>query len=226
MMTSSNANIFHVTGPLVSPHKASDAEFWCFPWSAPDKWVGEQSRRRWFETPSRLSWRHCNDLEFLWMPVTLNGGLYHRTLSIAPKGQYSVEVICQASRDLILESTVGQPTLQFYRKVTANWLWLYPWEEKKSHDQLQEIITKDFQISPIANKQAQSSFHSTSIFVIWFALMWCHAQSQSSDIFTLFAILEDTSIFNCHPTSGIYPQDIVHGAFYNILWVLTCIFTF
>ena len=45
MMTSSNGNIFHVTGHLCGeftgdrwiPHtKASDAELWCFPWSAPD----------------------------------------------------------------------------------------------------------------------------------------------------------------------------------------------
>ena len=43
MMTSSNGNIFRVTGPLCGeftghrwiPHtKASDAELWCFPWSA------------------------------------------------------------------------------------------------------------------------------------------------------------------------------------------------
>ena len=45
MMTSSNGNIFRVTGPLCGgihrarwiPHtKASDAELWCFLWSAPE----------------------------------------------------------------------------------------------------------------------------------------------------------------------------------------------
>ena len=49
MMTSSNANIFRVTGPLcgeftghrwITRTKASDAELWCFPWSAP-KWTVE-----------------------------------------------------------------------------------------------------------------------------------------------------------------------------------------
>ena len=43
MMTSSNESIFHVTGHLCGeftghrwiPTKASDAEFWCFLWSAP-----------------------------------------------------------------------------------------------------------------------------------------------------------------------------------------------
>ena len=58
-MTSSNGNIFRITGPLCVEltgirwfplTKASDAELWCFPWS----------RRLWFETPSRLLWRHCN----------------------------------------------------------------------------------------------------------------------------------------------------------------------
>ena len=46
MMTSSNGSIFRVTGPLCGdftghrwiPHtKASDAELWCFLWSAPEK---------------------------------------------------------------------------------------------------------------------------------------------------------------------------------------------
>ena len=46
MMTSSNGNIFHVTGPLcgeftghrwIPRTKASDAELWCFLWSAP--WI-------------------------------------------------------------------------------------------------------------------------------------------------------------------------------------------
>ena len=40
MMTSSNGNIFRVTGPLCGEftcHKASDAELWCFLWSA--SWI-------------------------------------------------------------------------------------------------------------------------------------------------------------------------------------------
>ena len=69
MMTSSNGNIFHVTGPLwgeftgqwgIPIKKASDAELWCFLWSAPDKQLCKQSRRWWFETPSRSLWRHCS----------------------------------------------------------------------------------------------------------------------------------------------------------------------
>ena len=49
MMTSSNRNIFRVTGPLcgeLTGHrwipltKASDAELWCFLWSTPEQTVG------------------------------------------------------------------------------------------------------------------------------------------------------------------------------------------
>ena len=48
MITSSNGNIFRVTGPLCGDFtghrwipltKASDAELWCFLWSAPIRWL-------------------------------------------------------------------------------------------------------------------------------------------------------------------------------------------
>ena len=70
MMTSSNGNIFRATGPLrgeftghqwIPSTKASDAELWCLFDLRPDKRLGKQSRRWWFETPSRSLWRHCND---------------------------------------------------------------------------------------------------------------------------------------------------------------------
>ena len=50
-----------VTGefPSKRPEKARDAELWCFHLLL-NKWVGTQSRRRWFKTPSRSLWRQCN----------------------------------------------------------------------------------------------------------------------------------------------------------------------
>ena len=71
MMTSSNVNIFRVTGHLcreftghrwIPRTKASDAELWCFLWSAHhvNKRLGKHSWGWWFETPSRPLWRHCN----------------------------------------------------------------------------------------------------------------------------------------------------------------------
>ena len=71
MVTLWNGNIFRITGPLcgeTTGHrsipliKASDGELWCPLWSAPEQRLSKQSRRRWFETPSRSLWRHCNTI--------------------------------------------------------------------------------------------------------------------------------------------------------------------
>ena len=40
--------------------KASDAELWCFLWLCLNKRLSKQPIRRWFETPPRPLWRHCN----------------------------------------------------------------------------------------------------------------------------------------------------------------------
>ena len=70
MMTSSNGNIFRVTGHLCGeftgprriPHtKASDAELWCFLSSALNKRLSKQWWSWWFETLSRPLWRHYNE---------------------------------------------------------------------------------------------------------------------------------------------------------------------
>ena len=69
MMTSSNGNIFRVTGPLwgeftgnrwIPLTKASDAELWCSLCSGLEQRLSKPSRCLWFETPSRPLWRHCN----------------------------------------------------------------------------------------------------------------------------------------------------------------------
>ena len=68
MMTSSNGDIFRVTGPLCGEFtghqwipltKASDTELWCFLWSTSDGWVNNENPR-WFETPSSSLWHHYN----------------------------------------------------------------------------------------------------------------------------------------------------------------------
>ena len=51
MMTSSNGNIFHVTGPLWG----ESTGVWCFLWFAT-----EQTVEQWFEMPWCSLWRHCN----------------------------------------------------------------------------------------------------------------------------------------------------------------------
>ena len=70
MMTSSNGNIFRVTGhlwgeftgPRWIPHtKASDAGLWCFFDLRLNKPLSKLSWGWWFETLSRPLWRHCNE---------------------------------------------------------------------------------------------------------------------------------------------------------------------
>ena len=69
MMTSSNGNIFCVTGHLcgeftglqwIPRTKASDAELCCFFYLCLNKRLRKQSRCWWFETLSRPLWRHGN----------------------------------------------------------------------------------------------------------------------------------------------------------------------
>ena len=70
MMTSSNWNIFRVTGHLCGEFtgprwipltKTSDAELWCFFDLRLNKRISKQSWGWWFETQARPLWRHCND---------------------------------------------------------------------------------------------------------------------------------------------------------------------
>ena len=67
MMTSSNGNIFRVTGPLCGEftgHRwipltmASNAELWCFLWSAP--WVNDWVKNREAGDLRSSLWRHFN----------------------------------------------------------------------------------------------------------------------------------------------------------------------
>ena len=79
-MTSSNGDIFRVTGPLqgefighrwIPLPKGSDAEIWFFLYLRLNKRLSKQTRRWWFETPSCLSWRYFNGyIILLGNPVT------------------------------------------------------------------------------------------------------------------------------------------------------------
>ena len=69
-MTSSNGNIFSVTGPLCGnssvtsefpSQKAMRQSFSVFFDLRLNKRLSKQSRCWWFEMPSRLLWCHCND---------------------------------------------------------------------------------------------------------------------------------------------------------------------
>ena len=69
MMTSSNGNIFRITGPLCEEFtchrwipltKASDVELWGFFICALNKRLSKQWHGWWFETPSCSLWCQCN----------------------------------------------------------------------------------------------------------------------------------------------------------------------
>ena len=101
MKTSSNGNIFLVTGPFVrgihrspvnSPHKSQWRGAMMFSLiCALNKRLSNQSWGWWFETPSRSSWRHCSEIlkyifsnsyqgYLLWaLPVQLPSGEFHNT---------------------------------------------------------------------------------------------------------------------------------------------------
>ena len=71
MMTSSNGNIFRVTGPLCGEftgHRWNfDAKLWCFFDLRLNKRLSKQLWGWWFETQSRSLWRHCNVGTLTWI---------------------------------------------------------------------------------------------------------------------------------------------------------------
>ena len=80
MMTSSNGIIFRVTGPFQGNSPVTGE----FPSQRPVTWsfdvffalrlnkrLSKQFRRRWFETPSRPLWRHCNVMPYRIIVVPL-----------------------------------------------------------------------------------------------------------------------------------------------------------
>ena len=75
MTTSSNGNIFHVTGPLcgdftghrwIPAQRPVTRSFDVFFDLRLNKRLSKQSRRRWFETPSHSLWRICSELIPRW----------------------------------------------------------------------------------------------------------------------------------------------------------------
>ena len=94
MMTSSNGNIFRVTGHLcgeftgpwwIPRTKANDARFDVLFDLRPNKWLSKQWWGWWFEAQSRLLWRHCN--------VALSEGFHHKgTVSQSPDAFFVVNL--------------------------------------------------------------------------------------------------------------------------------------
>ena len=76
MMTSSNGNIFRVTGPLCGEFTGTGEfpaqrpvtrSFDVFFYLRSNKWLSKQWGGWWFETPSWSLWRQCNELIYILM---------------------------------------------------------------------------------------------------------------------------------------------------------------
>ena len=89
MMTSLNGNISRVAGPLwgetiahpwIPLTRASDGELWYSFDLRLNKNLSQQARRRWFETPSRSLWRHCNEKRFQQTALHLFWGMVENAL--------------------------------------------------------------------------------------------------------------------------------------------------
>ena len=91
MITSSNVNIFRVTGPLCGEFtgrrwipwtKASDGKLWCFYDLRLNKWLSKQWWGWWYGIPSHPLWRHCDGIEiqcayFMGYTVCIFSDIYH-----------------------------------------------------------------------------------------------------------------------------------------------------
>ena len=84
MMTSSNGNIFRVTGPLCGEftgpgefptQRPVTRSFDVYFDLGPNEWLSKQWRRWWFKIPSRSLWRHCNDSPCKWCCESWNARL-------------------------------------------------------------------------------------------------------------------------------------------------------
>ena len=82
MMTSSNGNIFRVTSPLCGEFTGHEGQgrgalMFSLICTWTKGWV-KQSKRRWFDTPSRSLWRYCNSMNDYKICIPHNIGSWPR----------------------------------------------------------------------------------------------------------------------------------------------------
>ena len=100
-MTSSNGNIFRVAGPVTSEFPSQRTvmrNFDVFFDMNLNKRLVKRPRRRWFETPVRSLWGHCNACREKERQVD-SCHVYHRLLSELPMSQIT-EVYMQHSKNV------------------------------------------------------------------------------------------------------------------------------
>ena len=144
MMTSSNGNIFRVTGLLwveftghrwIPLTKASDAELWCFLWSAPEPTV-EQT----METPVIWDVIALITTSLWWMKysplATLEVFILRNNLTLKKRrSKFSIEIPCWISLIIALCEISCQYLIPEAQKY-------YIPRTKKSHDVISSLIIK------------------------------------------------------------------------------------
>ena len=127
MMTSSNENIFHITDPLweeFTGHRRVTRSFDVFFDLRLNKRLSKQSRRRWFHTPSRSLWRHCNEQENINAPQSTirnrpTGGPPSQTASNAesvsmPRRYHIIFLMCSMYGAIIPSSGCVSVTITWH----------------------------------------------------------------------------------------------------------------
>ena len=122
MMTSSNGNIFRVTGPLCGEFTGPGE----FPTQRPvtrsfdvsfdlrlNKRLSKQPRGWWFETPSWSFWRHCNDM--VGCPSVIQ--LITEKIFLLRK---SADRWLLANVSIQFTQTIGVPVIEVYRRSVSN----------------------------------------------------------------------------------------------------------
>ena len=100
MMTSSNGNIFRVSGLLWRGNQFKPPVTGGFPSQRPvtrsfdvflNNQLSKQSRRWWFKTPSRSFWRHCSGGQFCWFRFNMIDYTFHTRMLLLLRCVKSVE---------------------------------------------------------------------------------------------------------------------------------------
>ena len=147
MMTSSNGNIFRVTGPLCGEFTGPGG----FPAQRPvtrsfdvffdlrlNKRLSKQPWGWWFETPSWSLWRHCNDWDqSQWVKTAASAIFYHSSFLLAnPIGcaQRTDWVIQNVSQRCLCKYSCQQdPFVTFISRDITIWLVKLVWDKQQYH---------------------------------------------------------------------------------------------
>ena len=112
-----------------------------------DKRLNKQSKRRWFKTPSRSLWRHCNVCTSYYFLTASFSGLHPIVFHIFGKYFALIEFICffHMLLNFILKEVFH---LSEYTHGCIVYVWYYFWQcqatEYEAHDFMYKAVINDF----------------------------------------------------------------------------------